>query len=63
MARFDSVKVFSATMLRDRAELGEKVTAWLNANSAVSVVDVVVSQSSDAQFHCVSICVFYCSPA
>jgi hypothetical protein len=56
------VKVFSATMMVDRQRLGETVTAWLAANSHVAISDVVVTQSSDAQFHCVAIIVFYVEP-
>lgn len=56
---FDSVKVFSATMVRDRAQLGELVTAWLGENHEIDLVEIVVKQSSDARFHCVSVVVFY----
>ncbi|MGC6415906.1 MAG: hypothetical protein ACON3Z_02180 [Bradymonadia bacterium] len=55
---YDGVKVFSATKANERAELGERVTAWLNSN-AVTVVDTVVRQSSDNQFHCLTILIFY----
>ncbi len=56
---FTSVKVFSATMFADRSALGEKVTTWLEANSGVTITDFIVTQSSDAQFHCIAITVFY----
>lgn len=56
---FDAVKVFAATMFADRAQLGERVTAWLEQNRGVSITDFVVTQSSDSQFHCISITVFY----
>lgn len=59
MKKFDGVKVFSATMQRDRDHLGEKVTAWLQSNPAYEVVDLVVTQSSDEAFHCISITFFY----
>jgi hypothetical protein len=52
------VKVFSATMARDRATLGERVTAWLRANTGFHVIKAVVAQSSDAEFHCLSITLF-----
>jgi hypothetical protein len=58
---FDSVQVFSATMPRERAVLGEIVTAWI-AQHGVDVVDIVITQSSDASFHCLSICVFSSRP-
>jgi hypothetical protein len=60
---FNGVKVFSATMVADRDQLGEKVTAWINANSARVVTDLVVTQSSDEAFHCIAITVFYKEPA
>lgn len=56
---FNGVKVFSATMQHDRANLGDRVMAWLAANPRVRVVDTVVRQSSDAAFHCLSITLFY----
>jgi hypothetical protein len=56
---FTGVKVFSATMFGDRAELGDKVTNWLSNNREVELSDITVTQSSDASFHCVSITVFY----
>lgn len=56
--RFDGVKVFSATMINDRQQLGEVVTDWLQRHR-VDLVDITVTQSSDASFHCISIIVFY----
>jgi hypothetical protein len=56
---FDGVQVFSATLATARAELGEVITAWLQANRALKVVDLVVRQSSDASFHCFTVAVFY----
>jgi hypothetical protein len=61
-APFDGVKVFFATMLAQRAQLGEVVTSWLAERPALKIVDVVVKQSSDASFHCLSIVLFYRSP-
>ncbi len=55
---FKGVKVFSATKYRDRDVLGESVTDWLR-NNKVDVVDVVVRQSSDSEFHCLTIILFY----
>ena len=57
--KFNGVKVFSATMVADRDQLGEKVTAWIAANSHKKVTDIVVTQSSDEAFHCIAITVFY----
>jgi hypothetical protein len=60
---FTGVKVFSATKAKEREELGETVTRWLRANPDLEVVDRVVSQSSDDEFHCLSIVFFYRSRA
>jgi hypothetical protein len=57
--QFTGVKVFSATKARDREELGETVTRWLKSNPEVELVDRVVSQSSDSEFHCLTIVLFY----
>lgn len=53
------VKVFTATKAKDREALGEVVTRWLADNPRARVVDKVVTQSSDSQFHCLSITLFY----
>lgn len=58
MAKYDGVKVFSATKAREREELGERTTEWLR-NNKVEVVDTIVTQSSDREFHCLTITVFY----
>jgi len=57
--RFNGVKVFSATMLNEREQLGEKVTEWMRDNAQCDVRDVYVTQSSDEAFHCIAITVFY----
>jgi hypothetical protein len=49
------VKVFSATKAKDRASLGEAVTAWLTRNSGVRILKTFVTLSSDSEFHCLSI--------
>ena len=56
---FNGVRVFSATMMAEREQLGERVTDWLRQHPEIKPVDVVVTQSSDQQFHCVAITVFY----
>ena len=56
--QFTGVKVFSATKAKEREELGETITRWLKAN-AVEIVDKVVSQSSDNEFHCLSVVLFF----
>ena len=57
--KYNGVKVFSATKARDRAGLGERFTEWLETNPDFTVVNTVVTQSSDAEFHCLTFTVFY----
>ncbi len=57
--KFNGVKVFSATMVADREQLGEKVTDWMSKNPSKKVTDIVITQSSDEAFHCIAITVFY----
>ena len=59
---FNGVKVFSATKFADRDQLGERVTTWIGENPAFVMAEFVVTQSSDASFHCVAITVFYTDP-
>ena len=56
---YNGVKVFSATKAKEREGLGEQVTAWLRANKDIEVVDKIVTQSSDSEFHCLTITLFY----
>ncbi len=56
---FNGVKVFSATKAREREDLGENITRWLRANPSLRIVDKVVTQSSDREFHCLTITLFY----
>ncbi|HEY4242205.1 MAG TPA: hypothetical protein VGM88_20450 [Kofleriaceae bacterium] len=57
--KFNGVKIFSATMVADREQLGEKVTAWMTARPQFKVTDIIITQSSDEAFHCIAITVFY----
>ena len=59
MFPFSAVKVFSATMAQEREHLGEKITAWLKEHPKAEIVDKIVTQSSDAAFHCLAITLFY----
>ncbi len=56
---FTGVKVFSTTLARDREAMGETITKWLRENARMQIVDKVVTQSSDKEFHCLSITLFY----
>ena len=60
---FSAVKVFSATKAREREELGETITRWIQENPGIDIVDKIVTQSSDNEFHCVTIVLFYNAPA
>jgi len=60
---YAAVKVFSATKQVDRDRLGETVSDWLAAMESkvpkFQVVDTVITQSSDSEFHCLVITIFY----
>lgn len=57
---FDGVKVFSATKAREREEISLRITEWLHKNRGkMTIVDKVVTQSSDSEFHCFTITIFY----
>jgi len=60
----NGVEIFSASRMRDRGELDARMTAWLRRKQADSrnsfeIVDVVVTQSSDSEYHCYSATFFY----
>jgi hypothetical protein len=59
MKSFNGVRTFSATMARDREQLGDKVTGWIRDNPEKEIVDAVVTQSSDEEFHCLAITLFF----
>lgn len=59
MNSFTGIKVFSTTLARDREQMGEAITRWLRENPQNEVVDKVVTQSSDKEFHCLTITLFY----
>jgi folate-dependent tRNA-U54 methylase TrmFO/GidA len=56
---FDGMKVFSTTLARDREAMGENITRWLKDNPSFEVVEKVVTQISDKEFHCLTITLFY----
>jgi hypothetical protein len=56
---FSGMKVFSTTLARDREQMGDNITRWLHDNPALEVVDKIVTQSSDKEFHCLTITLFY----
>ena len=59
MVSFTGLKVFSTTLARDREGMGEQITRWIGGNPDLEVVDREVRQSSDKEFHCLTITLFY----
>ncbi len=57
--QFTGMKVFSTTLARDREQMGENITRWLKDNPNAEILDKVVTQSSDKEFHCLTITLFY----
>ena len=57
--QFTGVKVFSTTLARDREVMGEKITNWLKENPSADIIDKEVTQSSDKEFHCLTVTLFY----
>lgn len=53
------VRVFSATKAKEREGLGDEVTKWIRANPDAEIIDKIVTQSSDSEFHCLTITLFY----
>ncbi len=53
------LKVFSATKAREREFLGETISDWIRTHPEYEVIDKVVTQSSDREFHCVAITLIY----
>lgn len=56
--QYTHVKVFSATKAMEREALGEKITVFLAEHPKLEVVNTEVRQSSDSEFHCLSITLF-----
>jgi len=56
---FTGVKVFCATKAKEREALGDFVTTWIRGNPQLEVVGKAVRQSSDLEFHCFTIMLFY----
>lgn len=62
MVTINGAKVFSATRAKEREELGESITRWLRSNPQVEIVDKIVTQSSDHEFHCLTVTLFFRDP-
>jgi hypothetical protein len=52
------IKVFSATMVREREQLAAEIMSWMREEH-VTIEELIVTQSSDAQFHCLAVTVVY----
>ncbi|TNE45072.1 MAG: hypothetical protein EP343_27770 [Deltaproteobacteria bacterium] len=63
MQQFNGVKVFSTTKFREREMMGETISRWLEQNPDLEIVDRDVRQSSDQEFHCLSIVLYYYDPS
>lgn len=53
------LKVFSATTARARDLLSDRITGWICNHPQYKVFNKIVTQSSDAQFHCLTITLLY----
>jgi folate-dependent tRNA-U54 methylase TrmFO/GidA len=56
---FTGMKVFSTTLARDREQMSDNITRWVKDNPQLEIVDKIVTQSSDKEFHCLTITLFY----
>ena len=59
MVEYKGARVFTATKAKEREILGHRLTQWLEENPTIKIKDTKVVQSSDNEFHCLSIIVFY----
>jgi hypothetical protein len=59
MEKFTGCKVFSATLARDREAMSDTINGWMAKHPEIEVVDKTVTLSSDQQFHCLSIILFF----
>ena len=53
------LRVFSATRARERQVLGDVITDWIRGHPEHELHDKVVLQTSDSEFHCLTIVLFY----
>lgn len=53
------IKVFSATKAREREFLGETITDWIRTHPEYEMRHKIVTQSSDLEYHCLTITLFY----
>ena len=59
IADLKGVKLFTATKAKERESMGERITEWLRTSPPIDIRDVKVTQSSDDEFHCLTITILY----
>ena len=59
MVAFEGVEVFSATMARQREEIGAVITKWMRENKDKEIFSTEIRQSSDPAYHCLTFVLFY----
>ncbi len=60
--RATRIEVFSETMMKGHEHLGQKVSEWLRAHPDFEMTELRSMQSSDNQFHCVTLILIGCEP-
>jgi len=58
MTQFDAMKVFSTTLQRDRDVMGERISQWLKDHPELTPVETQVTQTSDREYHCLTVTLF-----
>jgi hypothetical protein len=56
---YTGVKVFSATKARERDGMGAAISRWVKQHSDLEIVEKIITQSSDKEFHCYTMTLFY----
>ncbi len=59
LAETTGVKVFTATKAKERDELGSAITRWLKKNKGVEILKKTTTQSSDNEYHCLTVTLVY----
>lgn len=62
MSKFNGLKVFWATMKKEREDLSDLVTSWIRSHPSYEITELRTMQSSDQEFHCITIIVLYNEP-
>ena len=57
--QYNGIKVFSATKAKEREGLGEVITRWIHDNPDMEIIETRTLQSSDNEFHCLTIIIFF----